>query len=123
MLKDKLKPVICNKTRLLSKTVFLHHNSACLHVTTATLEKIWNLKFEVLPHLYYSPDLAPCDFHAFDALTEALHCRQFGSDEEEKEVVHTWIREQPKNFFSNGIKKLVDRYKKCVEMRGNYVEK
>jgi hypothetical protein len=54
---------------------------------------------------------------------EALLGRQFGRDEEVKEAVHTWIREQPKPCFSDRIRKLVDRYKKCVELLGDYVEK
>ena len=30
---------------------------------------------------------------------------------------------QPKTFFSEGIKKLVQRWKKCNEEQGDYVEK
>lgn len=77
-------------------------------VTVAKVETIQNLKFEVLPHPPYSPDLIPCDFHAFGPLREALHGHWFGSDEKVKEVMCTWIREQPKLFFSDGIRKLVD---------------
>jgi hypothetical protein len=40
-----------------------------------------------------------------------------------KEAVHTWIREQPKTFFPFGIRELVGRYKKCVELDRDYVEK
>jgi hypothetical protein len=40
MLKAKLKPAICSKRRLLSRTGLLHHNSACLHVAATILEKI-----------------------------------------------------------------------------------
>jgi hypothetical protein len=39
-----------------------------------------------------------------------------------EEVVHKWIMEQPQTFFSNGIKKLVDHYKKYVKLQGEYVE-
>jgi hypothetical protein len=28
-----------------------------------------------------------------------------------------------KTFFSNGVRTLVDDFKKCVELRGEYVEK
>jgi len=34
-------------------------------------------------------------------------CR-FAADDEVKEAVHDWLRSQPQNFFSNGIKKLTD---------------
>ena len=37
--------------------------------------------------------------------------------------MHVWLAAQPKTFFSEGIKKLVQRWKKCVETQGDYVEK
>ena len=41
-----------------------------------------------------------------------------------KEGVHAWLAAQPKIFFfSKGIKKLVQRWKKCTEKQGDYVEK
>ena len=39
------------------------------------------------------------------------------------EVVHAWLAAQPKTLFSEGIKKLVQRWKKCTEKQGDYVEK
>jgi hypothetical protein len=48
---------------------------------------------------------------------------QITSDEEVKEAVHTWLREQLKSFFSAGIQKLVERYNKCVVLQGDCVEK
>ena len=40
-----------------------------------------------------------------------------------KEAVHALFAAQPKTiFFSEGIKKLVERWKKCTEKHGNYVE-
>ena len=41
-----------------------------------------------------------------------------------KEALHAWLAAQPKTFFfSEGIKKLVQRQKKCIEKQGDYVEK
>jgi hypothetical protein len=40
-----------------------------------------------------------------------------------KQAVHRWFRRQPETFFSDGIEKLVDHYKKCVELQGDNVEK
>ena len=40
-----------------------------------------------------------------------------------KEAVHAWLAVQPKTFFSESIKKLVQRWKKCIEKRGDYAEK
>ena len=40
-----------------------------------------------------------------------------------KEAVGAWLAAQPKTFFSEGIKKFVQRWKKCIEKQGDYVEK
>jgi len=40
-----------------------------------------------------------------------------------KEAVHDWLRSQPQTFFSSGIKKLTDRWAKCIEKKGDYIEK
>ena len=40
-----------------------------------------------------------------------------------KEAVHAWLAAQPKTFFFfEGIKKLVQEWKKCIEKQGDYVE-
>jgi hypothetical protein len=45
------------------------------------------------------------------------------ANEEEIQAVHKWVRDQPKTFFLEGIRKLVDRWTKCIEKEGDYVEK
>ena len=41
-----------------------------------------------------------------------------------KEAVNVWLAAQPKTFiFSESIKKLVQRWKKCIEKQRDYVEK
>ena len=74
-------------------------------------------------HLPYSPELAPSNYHIFGPLKEALRGRRLASDEEVKEAVHNWLREQSKSFFSAGIQKLVERYNKRIMLQGDYVEK
>jgi hypothetical protein len=37
--------------------------------------------------------------------------------------MHKWLRDQPKIFFVEEIRKLVDRWTKCIEKEGDYVEK
>jgi histone-lysine N-methyltransferase SETMAR len=78
--------------------------------------------FEVLEHPAYSPDLAPSDYHLFGPLKNALRC-QFSTDKEVRKAVHKWLRDQPKTFFLEGIRKLVDCWTKCIEKEGDYVEK
>ena len=49
--------------------------------------------------------------------------RRFAADDEVKEAVHDWLRSQPQTFFSSGIKKLTDRWAKCIEKKGDDIEK
>ena len=108
MLTDRLKPAIRSKRRgLLSKSVVLLHDNAHPHTAAHTAETLRKLKFDVMAHPPYSPDLAPSDYHLFGPLKEALRGRRFTSDQEVKEAVHAWLAAQPKAFFSEGIRKLV----------------
>ena len=60
-----------------------------VHILLRTFaEALWKLKFEVMAHPPYSPDLAPSDYHLFGLLKEALSGRRFTSDQELKETVH-----------------------------------
>jgi transposase len=90
----------------------LLHDNARPHTATHTSETLRKLKFDVMAHPPYSPDLAPSDYHLFDPLKEALRGRRFTSNEEVKKAVHAWLTAQPKTFFSEGIRKLVQRWTK-----------
>jgi len=41
---------------------------------------------------------------------------------EVKADVTTWIRAKSEEFFTDGIKKLVTHWKKCIRLNGDYVE-
>ena len=124
LLANNLKPAVRTKRQgLLSKKVLLLHDNARPHTASQTVETINHLGFEVLEHPAYSPDLAPSDYHLFGPLKNALRGRRFSTDKEVREVVHKWLRDQPKTFFLEGIHKLVDRWTKCIEKERNYVEK
>ena len=68
-------------------------------------------------------NLAPSDYHLFGSLKEALRDRRFTSDQEVMEAVHDWLVAQPKTFFSEGFRKLVQRWTKCIQKQGDYVDK
>ena len=124
MLRDDLRPAIRTKRRgLLSRGVILLHDNARPHSAARTIEALQQMKFEVMEHPPYSPDLAPSDFHLFGPLKEELRGRHFSSDQEVKDAVHQWLSSQPKSFFSEGINALVRRWTKCIERQGDYIEK
>ena len=123
MLRNELRPAIRSKRRgRLTKGVLLLHNNARPHMAHLTINTIWQLNWEVCAHPAYSPDLAPSDFHLFGPLKNALRGCWFAADDV-KEAVHDWLRSQPQTFFSTGIKKLTDHWAKCIEKKGDYIEK
>jgi hypothetical protein len=81
-------------------TVNLQHDNARPHTANKTLGTIQDLKFEILEHPPYSLDLAPNDFHMFGPLKDAIRGVYVSNDEEVKNSVHSWLRTQPKSFFS-----------------------
>ena len=80
-------------------------------------------RWEVFDHPPYSPDLAPSDYHLFMHLKKWLASQSFEDDDRMKTDVTTWFKSLAADFFDTGIRKLVPRYQKCVEVRGDYVEK
>jgi len=101
------------------------HDNARPHTADYTVETLHKLKFEVLARPPYRPDLAPSDYQLFGPLKEALRGRRFTSDQELKEAALAWLAAYPKTIFfsSEGIKKFVQRWKKCIEKQGDHVEK
>ena len=115
MFTEKLKPAIRSKCRgLLLKGVVLLHDNARPYTAAHTAETLRKLKFELMAHLSYSPDLAPSDYHLLGPPKEALRGRRFTSDQEVKEAAHAWLAAQPKTFLSEDIRKLVQGWTKCV---------
>jgi histone-lysine N-methyltransferase SETMAR len=109
VLEEELKPAVCGKQRgMLTKGVVLHHDNTQIHMAALTVEMIQKLKFELLPHPAFSPDLGPSDYHIFGPLRDVLHGCRFANSEEVKYAVHTWLCVQPRTFFTDGIRELMD---------------
>ena len=53
------------RPHLKRKKILFHQDNAQVHTCTVSMAKIMELKFELLQHLPYSPDLAPSDFFYF----------------------------------------------------------
>ena len=101
----------------------LKHDNARPHTSAETRDAIQRLDFSVLPHPPYSSDLAPWDFHLFQKLKEHLKGQGFSCDEDVKSAVGKWFQKQNTNFFKDGFQKLAQRWRKCIEVRGDFVEK
>jgi hypothetical protein len=62
------------------REVVLLQDNARPHTASLTQRKLEQLGWKTLEHLPHSPDLSPCDFHAFGPLTEALGGQRFNVD-------------------------------------------
>ena len=98
------------------------HDNATPHSAAVTCDKLREIGFNVLPHPSYSPDLAPSDFYLFSALKSVVRGNNFSSAAEITFVVNNWTVSKSKDFFSDGIKILPDRWQKCVNHNGEYFE-
>jgi len=56
-------------------------------------------------------------------MKKMLGGQKFTSDTEVQSVVRQWLGQQPASLFASGIQKLVDRWDKCLNELGRYVEK
>ncbi|UYV81044.1 hypothetical protein LAZ67_19002610 [Cordylochernes scorpioides] len=119
ILVNKLKPGIRNKRRgKLSKGVLFLHDNARPHTSCKTVSTIFKLGFEVLEHPAYSPDLAPSDYFLFGLLKKELKGKRFDSDEDVQKVVQDFFHTLPKRAYKEGIYKLLERWRRCIESQG-----
>lgn len=92
------------------------------HVSKVVKTYLETLKWDILPHLPYSPDIAPSDFYLFRLMTHDLADQHFRSYEEAKNWIDSWIASKDKQFFRRGIQKLPQRWEKVVASDGKYFE-
>jgi hypothetical protein len=58
----------------------------------------------------------------FGPLKKTLKGRRFNSDEAVREAVEQSFIQQPVSFFAEGITKLVQRWDKCLNSGGQYLQ-
>ncbi|UYV83593.1 hypothetical protein LAZ67_23001558 [Cordylochernes scorpioides] len=123
ILVNKLKPGIKNKRKgKLSKSILFLHENARPHTSCKTVSTIIKLGFEVLEHPAYSPDLAPSDYLLFGLLKKELKGKRFDSDEDVQKVVQDFFHTLPKSAYKEGIYKLQERWRRCIESQVEEVD-
>ncbi|KAG5318798.1 MOS1T transposase, partial [Pseudoatta argentina] len=100
--------------------VILLHDNARPHVAKPVKTYLETLKWEVLSHPPYSPDIAPSDFHLFRSMAHGLADRRFHSYEEAQKWIDSWIASKDMSFFRRGIHVLPERWEKVVSSDGQY---
>ena len=107
----------------LTKGPLLHQDNAPAHKSVIAMAAVHDCGFELIEHPPYSPDLAPSDYFLFPNLKKHLAGKHFRTDDEVICAVEDFFECQDETFFSKGIQALQYRWNKCMERRGDYVEK
>lgn len=121
---DQLNNEIKEKRpHLARKKVLFHHDNAPAHSSAIATAKLVELRYELLPHPPYSPDLAPSDFFLFPNMKKWLAGKKFTSNSEVIAETEAYFADFDKSYYADGLKKLEYRWTKCIELKGDYVEK
>ena len=88
------------------KKVLFHQNNALCHKLIATMAKLYELHFELLPYPPYSPDLAPSNYWLFANLIRMLQGKRFDTNEEVILETEAYFEAKDKSFYKKGIKLL-----------------
>ena len=121
-IKNKRKKDIRNKHRgHQSKRVIFHHDNARPHTAAQTVQNHQQPGLGTAPSSSLQP--RPCPFRLSSVWSlERVHERhKVCNDDKVKSVVSNWLRHQSKDFYAEGIRKLVRRWEKCVKLMGDYV--
>ena len=79
--------------------------------------------WEVLPHAPYSPHLAPSDYQFFGFVKNQMRGQHYETNEAFQTAVRQCFRAAGTEFYRKEIFKLPERWEKCVQRNGDYVEK
>ena len=119
----QLKDILKEKRRMnFTKGILFLYDNVPANRALVTQKKLAYLGFQYLDHPPYCTNLAPSDYHLFPGLKKQLKGRHFSSDAEVIATAETWLEGQHFKFFGGGFQKLDQGAKKCIELRGEYVE-
>ena len=82
LLTEKVKPASRSKRTKPQNSVCFLQDNVRPYTGTLTMETLRKLKWDVLPHPPYSPDLVPSDFNLFVLLKEFLGGKRFRDNDE-----------------------------------------
>lgn len=117
------KEIKTKRPHLAKKKILFHHDNAPAHSSAIATAKLVELRYEVLPHPPYSPDLAPSDYYLFPNMKIWLGGQRFSTNSEVISETKAYFEDLGKDYYKEGIKKLQHRLTKCIALKGDYVEK
>ena len=85
------------------KKVLFHQYNAQCHKLIARMEKLHELRFELLSHPPYFLDLAPSDYYLFKYLKTMLQGERFHSNEKVIGETEVYFEAKDKSFSEKSI--------------------
>ena len=113
----------CLKLAMINRKgpIFLH-DSAQPHITQSTVQTLNKLGYEVLPHLPYSPNLMPTDYHFFKHLNDFLQGKCLHNQQEAENAVQESTECWSIYFYVTGINVFISHWQECVDCSGFYFD-
>jgi len=103
-----------SKDKVIHNKVILLYDNARSHVVKVVKKYLETLKWDVLLHSPYSPDIAPSDYWLFRRMQQVTD-----SLLSQKSKISSKIGSPPdESFFRDGIRKLPERWEKVVGSDG-----
>ncbi|GFW11684.1 mariner Mos1 transposase [Trichonephila clavipes] len=119
---NKLNDALQQKrSELNRKGVVFHQDNARPHTSLVTRQKLLQLEWDTMPHLPYSPDLAPLDYYLFRSLQNFSDGKTFTSNEEVKNHLDQFFASKDQTFYERGIMLLPERWQKVLGQNGQYM--
>jgi len=85
------------------RKVILFYDNARSHVAKATQDHIFALGWELLPHVAYSPNIAPSDYYLFRSLQHNLADTHFVRFEKIRKCIDDFIVSKPVSFYHSQV--------------------
>ena len=82
------------------KESLFHQDNAPIHKSVIAMAKINELKFKLLPHAPYSPDLGPSDYFLFPNLKKWLGGQRFANNEELESALNGYFEDQNGSHYT-----------------------
>ena len=112
-----------NRLHLAKKKVLFHHDNASANSSVIATGGLVELRYELLSHPPFSADLTPCDFFLFPNMNKLLGKKRFTSKELVIAATEAYFAVFDKPYFLDGLKRLEYRWTKCIELKGDCIEK
>ncbi|XP_035739230.1 histone-lysine N-methyltransferase SETMAR-like [Vespa mandarinia] len=112
-----LRPSLINR----HSPILLHYNVRP-HTSYKTIAKLNELKYEILQHPPYSPDLSTTEYYLFKHLELFLRAKQYENEDSLKNAISEFIESKDQNFFKTGIYALKSHWEKCIKVNGAYFD-